>query len=724
MAGLNPQKAYRKKLNDFISMKAPPAGLTVDDGIRYWQERLLSFFLFVGAFLGFFVYLPSVALCIKEDLWSAALADTIIYGWVVILYFCKSIPFAVRAISVSLISYLLGITLLLALGPFGGGPVWLFAFPVIVAILLDLRISLISLAVNAGTLIIVGILLKFGHMEWDYPVANPAEKWIVISLNFLLLNSIVTISIALISEGMQNLLKRQKSMLASLEKSEEKFRVLFEFAPDACYLSSLEGTLIDGNKTAEKLLGYNKEELIGKNFLELNLLPPEQLPKARELMSKNFEGKGTGPDEFILNRKNDENVLVEIGTRPIEIGGQKIVLGIVRDISERRRLEEQLHQAQKMEAIGMLAGGVAHDFNNILTSIIGNASLALMEIDKGDSLREEIEEIKAAGEKAAALTRQLLAFSRKQIIQPKVVGLNELLSGMEKMLGRLIGENIELVTILEPALWPVKADPGQIEQVIMNLTINSRDAMPKGGKLIIETANVDLNRNYFRNHGIKEEQPGPYVMLAVSDTGIGMDKETREHIFDPFYTTKETGKGTGLGLSTIYGVVRQSNGFVWVYSEPGRGSTFKVYLPRAEENVGAEEQERIPVGEPGGSETVLIVEDNDSLRRLARTVLKQKGYKVLEAENGEEALRVSNEHEGAIDLLVTDVVMPKKSGRETAERLQQIYPRMKVIYMSGYTDNAIVQHGVLEPGLNFIEKPFSPADLARKVREVLDKKQD
>jgi len=372
----------------------------------------------------------------------------------------------------------------------------------------------------------------------------------------------------------------------------------------------------------------------------------------------------------------------------------------------------------------MLAGGVAHDFNNILTSIIGNASLALMEIDKGDSLREEIEEIKAAGEKAAALTRQLLAFSRKQIIQPKVVGLNELLSGMEKMLGRLIGENIELVTILEPALWPVKADPGQIEQVIMNLTINSRDAMPKGGKLIIETANVDLNRNYFRNHGIKEEQPGPYVMLAVSDTGIGMDKETREHIFDPFYTTKETGKGTGLGLSTIYGVVRQSNGFVWVYSEPGRGSTFKVYLPRAEENVGAEEQERIPVGEPGGSETVLIVEDNDSLRRLARTVLKQKGYKVLEAENGEEALRVSNEHEGAIDLLVTDVVMPKKSGRETAERLQQIYPRMKVIYMSGYTDNAIVQHGVLEPGLNFIEKPFSPADLARKVREVLDKKQD
>jgi len=387
---------------------------------------------------------------------------------------------------------------------------------------------------------------------------------------------------------------------------------------------------------------------------------------------------------------------------------------------EKEKMQEQLMQAQKMESIGTLAGGVAHDFNNILTTIIGNASLALMDVIKDESLRKEIEEIKIAGERAAALTRQLLAFSRKQIIQPEILNFNELLAGIEKMLGRLIGEDVEILMIPGPELWQVEADPGQMEQVIMNLAVNARDAMPSGGKLTIKTANTNLDEIYFREHGV-DAQPGPYVMLAVSDTGSGMDKEAQEHIFEPFYTTKEKGKGTGLGLSTVYGIVKQNNGFIWVYSEPGQGTIFKTYLPKAVEDAVLDEIEITTTADLSGSDTVLIVEDDDSLRKLAHKALQQKGYKVLEAENGEDALRVSEEHEDPIDLLITDVVMPKMDGKETAERLQPLYPQMKVIYMSGYTDNAIVHHGVLAPGLNFIEKPFSPEGLARKVREVLDR---
>jgi PAS domain S-box-containing protein len=518
--------------------------------------------------------------------------------------------------------------------------------------------------------------------------------------------------------------RKSKQAEEALRESEEKYRTLYDFSRDAIMIITPDKVLLNGNPACVKMFGCRNED----EFISLTpaALSPEYQPdgdlsveKFQKMISIAME-QGSHFFEWKHKRVNGGEFYSRVLLARMKLYGKKILQATVRDITEHKKLEAQLHMAQKMEAIGKLAGGVAHDFNNILTVIMGNASLALMEVGKDDALRQEIEEIRKAGERAVSLTRQLLAFSRKQIIQPEILNINELLTDVEKMLGRLIGEDIELLTISDPALWQVKIDPGQIEQVIINLAINARDAMLQGGKLTIETANADLNENYFREHGIEGEKPGHYVMLAVSDTGSGMDKKILEHIFEPFFTTKEVGKGTGLGLSTVYGIVKQNNGFIWVYSESGQGTTFKVYLSEVKKDADLEKKEQTPVDDPGGSETVLIVEDNDLLRNFVQKALRGYGYRVKDAENGEDALRVCKEHDGQIDLMVTDVIMPKMGGREAAKRLQPLYPQMKVIYMSGYTDDAIVHHGVLEPGLNFLEKPFTPEGLARKVRKVLD----
>ena len=385
---------------------------------------------------------------------------------------------------------------------------------------------------------------------------------------------------------------------------------------------------------------------------------------------------------------------------------------------EKTNIEQQLRQAHKMEAIGKLAGGVAHDFNNLVTIITGYSDMLLSRIGPENSTRRELEQIKKAGDRAHSLTRQLLAFSRRQMLQPKVLDLNAVVSNLEPMLHRLIGENIELAIVLKPGLGQVKADPGQLEQVIMNLTINARDAMAQGGKLLLETDNATLDDVYARQH--LPMQPGSYVRLAVSDTGCGMDEATQSRIFEPFFTTKEQGKGTGLGLSTVYGIVKQSGGYIWVYSEGGQGTTFKIYLPR----VVAPADSVPPVTHwsslPQGRETVLLVEDEPEVRWLVRDMLQHLGYTVLEARHGIEAQVLSIQHAGPIHLLITDVVMPQMSGREIAEQLTSEHPETKVLYMSGYTDDAVVRHGVLAAEIAFLQKPFTPEAMARKVREVLD----
>ncbi|MEP6849709.1 MAG: PAS domain S-box protein [Acidobacteriota bacterium] len=394
------------------------------------------------------------------------------------------------------------------------------------------------------------------------------------------------------------------------------------------------------------------------------------------------------------------------------------VQGAFQDITSRRYIEDQLRQGQKLESVGLLAGGIAHDFNNMLTAINGYSELTLRRMKNDDPLRHNIAEIKKAGERSAELTNQLLAFSRLQILQPEVLSINRIIADTGSMLERLIGENIQLVTVLNPKVGQVKVDPGQLSQIITNLSVNARDAMPDGGKLTFETRNVFLDFEYAKNH--VHVLPGAYVMLAVSDTGTGMEAVTQEHLFEPFYTTKAVGKGTGLGLATVYGIVKQSGGNINMYSELGVGTTFKIYLPRVMEADEAPHAEPHPSEFPLGTETILLVEDEEIVRRLAGEVLETGGYTIIEAPNGREALAFCREHPGRIDMLMTDVVMPEMGGPELAVKIRDLFPDMAVLFTSGYTDDAIVRHGVIEANTNFIQKPFTTIDLARKVRQILD----
>ena len=394
-----------------------------------------------------------------------------------------------------------------------------------------------------------------------------------------------------------------------------------------------------------------------------------------------------------------------------------MLLAVARDVTDQRRLEDELRQAQKMEAVGNLAGGIAHDFNNLLTAMCGYSEFILGDEEASDSVRRSATQIARAAESATALTRQLLAFSRKQILQPRVLDLNEVVTTVERMLGRVIGEHITLETSLDGGLGHVKADPGQIEQVILNLAVNARDAMPGGGTIVVETANVEIDEAAARQHVGLEE--GSYVVLSVSDTGPGIDPEVVERVFDPFFTTKPIGEGTGLGLSTAYGIVTQSGGYIGVYSEPGRGATFKIYLPRVLDEAPAEPVP-LPANVEGGSETILLVEDEEIVRGIATEILQRSGYTVLAAATPEDALAVAERQPGTIDLLLTDVVMPKMGGRDLAVRVCALRPGIKVLYTSGYTDAAIVHHGVLGEGPAFLQKPFTRKVLLRRVREALD----
>lgn len=505
----------------------------------------------------------------------------------------------------------------------------------------------------------------------------------------------------------------------ALRESEERYHALIQGVRDIVFALGPDGTVTSLNPAFESVTGWPPEEWLGKPFEPL--VHPDDLALLFEFVERAVRGEtGRVSQLRIRTRKGDYRVGEFAATAQFREGRLVGVLGIARDVTDRLSLEQQLRQAQKMEAVGRLAAGVAHDFNNILTAITGYAQLLLEDLDPKAPHREDVDEIRKAAERAAALTRQLLAFSRQQVLQPTVLDLNTLVVETEGMLGRLLGEDIQLATGLTADLGAVKTDRSQIEQVILNLAVNARDAMPQGGKLTIETANIEMDDVYAREHF--PALPGSYVMLAVSDTGTGMSPETQAHMFEPFFTTKAKGQGTGLGLATVYGIVKQSAGFIWVYTEPGQGTTFKIYLPRVaqlpERRVASAHADTAPME---GTETVLLAEDEAAVRAVARQALQRHGYAVLEAQSGEAALDLAQRHSGRIHLLLTDVVMPGMSGRALALRLAAQRPDMRTIYMSGYTDDAITRHGVLEHGVTYVQKPFSPDALVRKVREVLDR---
>jgi two-component system, cell cycle sensor histidine kinase and response regulator CckA len=499
-----------------------------------------------------------------------------------------------------------------------------------------------------------------------------------------------------------------------LRSSEARYRVLFESSPLPMWVfDTATLAFLAVNEAAIRGYGYSREE-----FVELTIADLQPLEDGPIGKSDPVSGDGTDDSAACRHRRKDGTIIVvEVMAHDFEFGGRPARLILANDVSERHRLEEQLRQGQKMEAIGRLAGGVAHDFNNVLSVILSYGEILLREVKPGDPMWDEIEEIRKAGKRAATLTRQLLLFSRQQVIDPKVLNLNDLLISMDNMLQRILGEDVDLVSRAGQNLGRVRADPGGIEQVIMNLVVNARDAMPTGGKLTIETANVVLDEEYAREHiGVK---PGPHVMLAVSDTGTGMDKATQARIFEPFFTTKAKDKGTGLGLSTVIGIVQQGGGSVWVYSEPGKGTVFKVYLPRVDAAVEAAQPE-VPAAMNCGAETILLVEDDDQVRAVARSILRRRGYEVIEARHAGEALLLCEQHSGAIHLLLTDVVMPRMGGPELAQQLANMRPEMKLLCMSGYTDDSVFRHGVLDTKIAFIQKPITPETLTRKVREVLD----
>ncbi|MGB7468592.1 MAG: PAS domain S-box protein [Candidatus Acidiferrum sp.] len=502
--------------------------------------------------------------------------------------------------------------------------------------------------------------------------------------------------------------------------AENKYRMLVEQVAAISYIAELglEGAWLYVSPQIEAITGFSQEEWLTDSGGWIRHVPKEDHAVIESAEKASLRGERFQAEYRIVRK--DGSVIWVSDTAVVVSGSDRhpVMEGIIIDITERKLLENQLQQSRRMEAVGRLAGGIAHDFNNLLTIIKGYAELALQRTGIQPEMRADVMQIESASERASMLIRQLLAFSRRQVLQPKIIDLNSIVLGLDKLLARLMGEHIEMVTRCRAQAGNVKADPAQVEQVIMNLVVNARDAMPKGGRLTVETFNVDLDSTYARDH--VSVKPGPYVMLAVSDTGVGMNPETVAHIFEPFFTTKESGQGTGLGLSTVYGIVKQSGGYIWVYSEPNKGTTFKVYLPRVTELAASKPEVVALPTSATGSETILLVEDEEAVRELASRILSAKGYVVVAAKNPSEAEQFASKHTGEIHLLLTDIIMPGTSGRELARRITAAHPRTRVLYMSGYTDNVLAQGGVLEPGLSFLHKPFTPGALVQKVRDVLD----
>jgi two-component system cell cycle sensor histidine kinase/response regulator CckA len=605
-------------------------------------------------------------------------------------------------------------------------PIIYVSIAVSAGVLLGPRAAVLAAVLSAMVGLAKTALDVNGYVSPFYRAMPAPMAWVMLVFALILavipLNLVLRSFVEALAQARRELEERKKMELR-LRESEERYRELFDNANDIMYTHGLEGNLTSLNKAGLRIGGYTIEEALKQKAA--NLVAPRYRALIQETTSCSISRDESAPYEAALIDKDGREVPVEISTRVMRRDGIPVgIQGTARDITERKRAEEQQHnleaqlgQAQKMESVGRLAGGVAHDFNNLLMAILGYAEMILAHRQElTPDMREWVEEIQKAGERARDLTRQLLAFGRKQTLEMQVLDMNEVVLGFGKMLKRLIGEDIRVKTLLNPRIGAVKADVAQIEQVLLNLAVNARDAMPNGGRLAIETADVVLDGAYVALH--PDVEPGTYVMLAVSDTGCGMDAETQKMAFEPFFTTKGPGQGTGLGLATVYGIVKQHRGHISVYSELGHGTTFKIYLPRITEVAQEETTPSAPVIPIGGTETILLVEDDAAVRGLTCKMLADLGYDVIEADGGTHALSLAAERK-TIHLLLTDVIMPEMSGRRISEQVAALHPETKTLYMSGYTANVIAHHGVLDPGVHLLQKPFTNQGMAEKIREVL-----
>ncbi len=680
-----------------------------------WREGVLNVTLQVSTYLGVAACVPSVYMAARTGLAGLAAFDIVMLATVFVLYRSPRMSYVWRAGVFCAVGYALGLALLLAVGTFS--QIFFVASAVMTTLLLGMRAGLVMTVASSLTIGIIGLLGFTGPEVILVTKQFYATRWLVVAMNFLLVSSGLTLGIGTVVTRLEEALLREIRSRRSLEEERSVLRTFIDTLPDVVFVKDTEGRFILVNNATVQEFGFSRqEEMQGKSVFDIypaaiaaRLHSDDVAVMAghtvinREVPSIGRDGK---PRWFLTLKAPLKD----------SVGTVTGLIGVSRNITERKELEEQLRQAQKMEAVGQLAGGIAHDFNNLLTIIFGYSDVLRAETASNEEIREPVEAISDAASRAAALTRQLLAFSRQSMLQPKVLDLNATITDTGRMLSRLIGEDIEFTLMLAPEIAPVRVDPGQLDQVLMNLAVNARDAMPNGGTLTISTAQVELSESRAESLGTA---PGAHVRVSVRDSGIGMSPEVVARIFEPFYTTKGLGIGTGLGLAMVFGIVRQSGGGIYVESAPDAGATFHILFPvvaRAQAVPTAATES----GSVWGSETILLVEDDAGVRGLAEANLRSFGYEVLTAVDGRDALAVLRAHATSIDILVTDVVMPNVSGPELASAVQADHPDIRVLFMSGYTDDAVVRQGLLKADVAFLQKPYTPLGLAQKVRQTLD----
>ncbi len=706
-----------------------PSSFPEDDPFIHWQERILHITCVLGVFGGPFALIPSVWwLILQGGLTHVVIFDVASYLFIVVVFLWKGLPLRVKAGSIFFVCYFLGTLLLINLGPMGAGYIWLLGASVLISnVYYSLQAACYSLVCNASILICIAGAIAADQIEWAHQLEKPLQLWLVLGSNFLLINSLVSILSAVVLKSLRETFRKEKQMRINLEESENRLHAVFDSVESVSIQGyNKERQVICWNKASEKLYGYCAEEAMGQRLEDL-IFPETTRKEWVAAIQAWYEDDIAIPAaELELRNKFAETVHVfSSHVMSTDSRGEKIMFCIDIDLSplkqiekEKTQYEDQYRQAQKMESIGRLAGGIAHDLNNLLVPVIGYCEILKNDSCKVDSnsRAEFLGSIYEAGLKARNLVRQLLVFSRKQPVEMQKIDLAVVVTGFEKFLRRIIQENIELRLVAADKAIPVYADSNQIEQVLMNLSVNASDAMPTGGRLIVEARRESIALPKKMIQG--DLAAGEYAVLSIKDNGVGMDEETRLNIFEPFFSTKGP-EGTGLGLATVYGIIKLHGGNIEVMSALEEGTVFKVYLPLLD-NEGQDVRDVVVAdNESSGPQTILLVEDNVHVRELTDKILQNKGYSVLSASNGKEALALIQREGALADLLLTDVIMPEMNGSELYQNALEICPELKVIYMSGYTDNIISQHGILDQGLNFINKPFTEKELTTQINRVL-----